>query len=345
LINKDKAIGVITAQSFRKMAYSEYHLNILRNLAIYTAIAIDNAEAYRRLNATLGELNATVQNLRTTQQQLVTQEKLASLGSLTAGIAHEIKNPLNFVNNFAELVSEMARELGEEISANKDRKIQEVFEELDEILTGLKINAAQIRKHGRRADGIVMNMMQHAQEGEGERYSVVLNDLVDEYVGLAYHGAKAKSQGIEVDVNRHYDQAAGSVVLMPQEVGRVFLNLLSNAFDAVVERKLAEGDDYRPAVTITTSRSGDSVDVVFTDNGPGIPDSVRSRIFEPFFTTKPAGGGTGLGLSLSYDIVVHGHGGSLTVESEPGRGSSFRVHLPVRAIRGTPTESREQVDG
>ncbi|MGA7305229.1 MAG: ATP-binding protein, partial [Rhodothermales bacterium] len=334
LINKGKAVGVITAQSFRKQAYTEYHLNILRNLATYTAIAIDNAEAYQRLNATLGELNATVQNLKTTQQQLVTQEKLASLGSLTAGIAHEIKNPLNFVNNFAELVSEMAKELGEEIAANKDRKIQEVFEELDEILTGLKINAAQIKKHGKRADGIVKNMMEHAQEGEGQRYAVAFNDLVEEYVGLAHHAVTAKSPELDVEIVRSYDAGVGSVELMPQEIGRVFLNLLSNAFDAVDERRGMAGADYQPTVTVSTKRHGNRVEVTFSDNGPGIPDAVRSKIFEPFFTTKPTGGGTGLGLSLSYDIIVQGHGGSLDVDSVQGQGASFSIGLPVKAQRG-----------
>jgi two-component system NtrC family sensor kinase len=329
LVYKDKTIGVITAQSFRCQAYTEYHLNIVRNLATYAAIAIDNAEAYERLNATLEELNSTVQNLKTTQEQLVTQEKLASLGSLTAGIAHEIKNPLNFVNNFAELVSEMARELDEEIAANKDKKIEEVFAELDDILKGLKINAAQIRKHGRRADVIVKNMMEHAREGEGERYAVDVNDLVEEYVALAHHGAKAQTPDLDVAVRREYDESAGNVEMIPQEMGRVFLNLLSNAFDAVSDQASNGEADFKPAITVRTRRSGDKVEFSFSDNGGGIPDEVKARIFEPFFTTKPTGTGTGLGLSLSYDIVVQGHGGSLTVDSVAGEGSTFVVSLPA----------------
>ncbi len=329
LVHLEKPIGVITAQSFEKNAYTENHVNILQNLATYTAIALDNADAYRRLNATVLELNETLADLKTTQEQLVTQEKMASLGALTAGIAHEVKNPLNFVNNFAELVVELTEELREELAANRTRQIADVHDTLEEILLGLKSNARQIVKHGKRADEIVRGMMQHASGGSGERYEVAVNGFVEEYVHLAYHGMRARPDAVAVEVAKEMAPDAGNVLMVPQEIGRVLINLLNNAFDALREHAVGGDGRHEPRVTVRTRRSKGRVAIEVEDNGPGVPADVREKIFEPFFTTKAAGSGTGLGLSLSYDVVVHGHGGELTVENVDGRGARFTISLPA----------------
>ncbi|MBT8399377.1 MAG: GAF domain-containing protein, partial [Rhodothermia bacterium] len=325
LIHKDRVIGVISAQSFEKNAYTDFEVNILRNLATYAAIAIDNAEAYQRLNNTL-------QDLRAAQDRLVQSEKMASLGQLTAGIAHEIKNPLNFVNNFAAVSAELTEELVEEIEKNKDKKLAEVAEELREILSDLKINANLINEHGKRADGIVKSMLQHSRGDEGEQMLTDVNTLLDEYVNLAYHGMRASDSDFNSSIERDYDESAGSVMMVPQEIGRVLINLLNNAFYAVNERAKSSTDGYDPTVSVWTKRTAAGVSIGVKDNGTGIPESVKVKIFEPFFTTKPTGLGTGLGLSMSYEIVSKGHGGDLKVESKAGEYTHFVISLP-----GEPT--------
>jgi len=313
LIHQDKPIGVITAQSFAKHAYSDYHISVLKSLASYAAIALDNADAYR-------QLSATVENLKAAQARLVHSEKMASLGEMTAGIAHEIKNPLNFVNNFAELNSEFVDELVEELGDRKD---------LSPLLEDLKKNAEQIARHGKRADSIVRAMMQHASGGAGTRERVDINNLVEEYVALAYHGMRATDPHFTVTIENDYDVSIGTASVVPQEIGRVLLNLLGNAFYVVREKSASANGDYVPTVSVSTRREGDVIELRVEDNGLGIPDEVKGRIFEPFFTTKPAGSGTGLGLSLSYDIVTSGHGGEMKVESRAGEGTTFVVSLPV----------------
>jgi signal transduction histidine kinase len=329
LEHNEKRIGVITAQSFEKNAYSDYHLNILQNLATYTAIALDNAEAYSRLNETVETLNSTLSDLKKTQDQLVTQEKMASLGQLTAGIAHEIKNPLNFVNNFAELNTELAKELMEMVKERSDAIPTDLAEEILSLMNGLKLNASQIHKHGMRADSIVKSMMQHASEGATERYPIDVNAFVEEYIGLAYHGMKAKTPELEVALVRDFDEAAGNVVMTPQEMGRVLVNLTNNALYAAHHHVKTAGPDYTPTVTVRTKREGSQMKISVIDNGPGIPEGVKDKIFQPLFTTKPAGSGTGLGLSLSFEIVTHGHNGKLDVTTEEGKGATFTVTLPA----------------
>lgn len=250
-------------------------------------------------------------DLRLTQSQLVHAEKMASLGQLTAGIAHEIKNPLNFINNFAEVNEELAQELREALADGDDP---------EEIITDLEQNASVIAQHGKRADSIIRNMMAHARSGTGERVPTDLNALVNEHIDLAYHGKRATSPGYTVTIERHLDEAVGMVELVPQDIGRVVLNLLSNAFDVL------EGQE-NACVTVATRRVGDHVEVRVTDNGPGMTDQVQAMVFEPFFTTKPAGQGTGLGLSLSYDIITQGHGGTMTVESTVGQRTVFAIML------------------
>jgi signal transduction histidine kinase len=269
------------------------------------------------------EIEAAYRQLQQTKEQLVQQEKLASLGSLTAGIAHEIKNPLNFVNNFAEVNAELAQELDEAVERGD-------FDEARQILADLRGNAEQITKHGKRADSIVRSMMQHARGESSERETVVVNDYVGEYVGLAWHGMRARDHGFSAEVIREFADDAGSVSVQPQEIGRVLLNLLNNAFHAVQEKAEFAGDSFVPEVRVATRRSGDSVEIRVSDNGSGIPEGLREKIFEPFFTTKATGEGTGLGLSLSHEIVTQGHGGSLTVGASNGGGAEFVVRLPAR---------------
>jgi len=319
LVHHDRVVGVVTAQSFDKDAYAEYHVSILRTLATYAAIALDNAEAYRTIHATMEEL-------KTTQSQLVQSEKLASLGALTAGIAHEIKNPLNFINNFAELNEELADEIVEELDAGD-------LNEARAVLADLKTNAAQIAKHGKRADGIVRSMMQHARGSGGRRETVEVNAFVEEYLNLSYHGQRARVPDFNADLATDFGADVGTVEMVPQEMGRVLINLLGNAFDAVYEYAASQNGTFAPVVTVTTRRANGQIEIRVADNGPGIPEDVREKIFEPFFTTKPTGSGTGLGLSLSHDIVTQGHGGTLTVESAPGEGAAFVVSVPVGVLQ------------
>jgi signal transduction histidine kinase len=329
LVNKETVIGVITAQAFERNAYTEYHLNILRNLATYTAIALDNAEAYDRLNTTIADLNKAMTDLSATQEQLVTQEKMASLGQLTAGIAHEIKNPLNFVNNFAELNAELAGEVADLFETHRSDIPDDLLEELLPMLTSLTVNAQQIHKHGKRADSIIRNMMQHASGGQTERYPVEINGFVDEYLNLSYHGMRAQVPGLNVTIKRDYDRSVGNLVMAPQEIGRVIMNLVNNALYAVHEYAGEQSGPYEPTVSVSTRRRGHNVEIVVEDNGPGIPADLQEKIFEPLFTTKPTGSGTGLGLSLSFDIVATSHGGSIKLESDEGQGARFVVSLPA----------------
>jgi len=274
-------------------------------------------EQARELATAHAELEASHTTLKATQAQLVEQEKLASLGSLTAGIAHEIKNPLNFVNNFAEVGAEMADELSEAIAAGRTEEAQSIIAELRE-------NATQITKHGRRADDIVKAMMQHARGGASEMESVELNTFLEEYANLAWHGRRAKDDGFQAELIRDFSKDVGSLNAMPQELGRVILNLLNNAFDAVRETEGAR-------VTIATRATEGGVSISVSDNGPGIPETIREKIFEPFFTTKPTGEGTGLGLSLSYDIITKGHGGTMTAGASAEGGAIFTLTLPDKS--------------
>ncbi len=283
-------------------------------------------------------LEAALVRERAAQDRMVQQEKLASLGQLTAGIAHEIKNPLNFVNNFASLSVDLVLEVCEALERDPDRPASAVAAEVGEVLDDLTTNVTKIAEHGRRADGIVRNMLAHSRATPGERRPADVNRLLDEYVGLAYHGKRAAHATFNVDIRREYDPALLPLPVVPEEMGRVFLNLLDNAFDAVRARAAAEAaDSYVPVVHVSTrQRAGGGAEVRVRDNGSGIPDEVRDRIFEPFFTTKPTGEGTGLGLSLSYDIVTKGHGGTLTLASAPGGGTTFILALPPVVLSAPP---------
>ena len=274
-------------------------------------------------------LEASLRRVRAMQDQLVQQEKLAGLGQLTAGIAHEIKNPLNFVNNFAQLSRDLVRELHDELDAAPERCCADAMADVAELFDDLVLNTEKIAEHGRRADGIVKSMLAHSRTSPGERQPVDLNKLLDEYVGLAYHGMRARHAGFNVEIERALDPAVGAVPIVAGEMGRVFLNLLDNAFDAVRTCVATSGSAYRPTVRIETQRDGVVVVVRIADNGTGVPAAARARVFEPFFTTKPSGEGTGLGLSLAYEIVTAGHGGALTMETREGAGTQFTITLPA----------------
>jgi two-component system NtrC family sensor kinase len=267
------------------------------------------------------ETNKTLEKLKRAQAHLIQSEKLASLGQLTAGIAHEIQNPLNFVTNFSEVNTELIADLQE---ANRKKNTDEVQAISEEIFT----NEAKIGHHGKRADAIVKSMLQHSRSGEQEQKPTDINAIVDEYFRLAYHGLRAKDKSFNTEMNKDYDPKAGIINMVPQEIGRVILNILNNAFYAVSAKSKEAGSDYRPVVTVSTKKTNNQLLIVVKDNGTGIAPGIKEKIFHPFFTTKGPGLGTGLGLSLSYDIVK-AHGGEIAVESEEGVGSSFIIKFPV----------------
>jgi signal transduction histidine kinase len=290
-------------------------------------IAIENARLIEQVQARTRELEQSLDDLRKAQDRLVQSEKLASLGQLTAGIAHEIKNPLNFVNNFSAL----SRELIDELRALVAKAPLEEADrdEAQELIGMIDANLDKVETHGKRADSIVKNMLLHSREGSGERTSVNVNAMVEEALNLAYHGARAEKPGFKVTIEKSLDPEAGSVDLYAQEMTRVLLNLISNGFYATTKRAKGEpGGTYEPTLSASTRDLGDRVEIAIQDNGAGIPDEVKAKIFNPFFTTKPAGEGTGLGLSLSYDIVVKQHGGALEVSTEPGAFARFAIVLP-----------------
>jgi signal transduction histidine kinase len=315
LWNKDKVIGVISTQSFSKNAYSDYHVNMLRNLATYSAIALENADAYDHLAALLEEL-------RTAQDRLVTQSKLAALGELTAGIAHEIQNPLNFVNNFSEISSELIDELKDELDKGRS-------EETHALIENIKLNLEKINYHGKRADSIVKGMLLHSRGTSGQKQLSDINNLCDEFFRLAYHGLRAKDKSFTALMKTSFDDKIEKINVVSQDIGQVVLNLISNAFYAVTQKKNMNLSGYEPTVWVTTRKLNGKIEISVKDNGTGIPQKVLDKIFQPFFTTKPTGEGTGLGLSLAYDIITKEHGGELKVETEEGEGTTFIVEIPV----------------
>jgi signal transduction histidine kinase/ligand-binding sensor domain-containing protein len=274
------------------------------------------------------EIEKAYAELKNTQSQLIQSEKMASLGELTAGIAHEIQNPLNFVNNFSEVNTELIDEIEEERN-----KVQDTRDEglITEILTDIKQNLEKINHHGKRADAIVKGMLQHSRSSSGTKEPTNINALADEYFRLAYHGLRAKDKSFNAELVTDFDDNIGKIHVVPQDIGRVILNLITNAFYAVNEKK-QQDEDFKPIVSVSTKKTGDYLEIKVTDNGNGIPKEVVDKIFQPFFTTKPTGQGTGLGLSMSYDIVTKGHGGVLKVETKEGEGTTFCINLPVNNL-------------
>jgi len=271
-------------------------------------------------------LQQAMTELKTAQAQLIQAEKMASLGELTAGIAHEIQNPLNFVNNFSEVSTELLAELLEHQElATRDPELEQ------ELLADVQQNLQKINQHGQRASAIVKGMLAHAGTSTGQKQPTDLNALAAEYLQLAYHGASAKDKSFEAQLVTALDPALPPILVVPQEISRVLLNVLGNAFYAVRQKQQTAGPGYQPEVHLRTQREGNQVNIQIRDNGNGVPAAIKQKVFQPFFTTKPTGEGTGLGLSLSYDIITKGHGGSFTLESEEGQFTEVTLTLPVAA--------------
>jgi signal transduction histidine kinase len=312
---------------------------LLQTFAGQCVLAIENARLFQEAQQARVQAETTLADLRRTQDRLVQSEKMASLGQLTAGIAHEIKNPLNFVNNFSELSVDLLEELNQAVAPDRLAVADGLRTEIDELTATLRGNLEKIAEHGRRADSIVKNMLLHSRSGPGEHRMVDLNAMAEEALNLAYHGARAATPGFNIRMETRFDPRVGMVDIYPQEITRVLLNLISNGFYAAHKRaEAAGGVAFEPMLELATRDMGNAVEIRVRDNGTGISEAVRDRIFEPFFTTKPAGEGTGLGLSLSYDIVVQQHGGRLTVDSEPGAFTEFVVTLPrsMAVAEGVP---------
>jgi signal transduction histidine kinase len=307
----------------------------INNASFYQALEWERQSLEEKVRERTRELSRSLEELRAAQDRLIQTEKLASLGQLTAGIAHEIKNPLNFINNFSALSSELIDELNDVLmhAALEDK----MREEIDELTHMLKGNLEKVVQHGRRADSIVKNMLLHSREGLGEQRQADINAIVEESLNLAYHGARAEKSGFNITLRRDFDPTAGLIDLFPQEITRVFLNLISNGFYAATKRKKAGDEAFEPTLSATTKSLGNKVEIRIRDNGTGIPLEVKEKMFDPFFTTKPAGEGTGLGLSMSHDIVVKQHGGKIDVVTEPGSFTEFIITLPRAAAAKAST--------
>ncbi len=304
--------------------HTSYGLVVTNDAWALDVAKMKNEELQKLVDERTIQLQNSILELKSTQAQLIQSEKLASLGELTAGIAHEIQNPLNFVNNFAEVSAEMLVEMDAELDRGDINEVKAISADLQQ-------NLSKINHHGQRASAIVKGMLEHSRTGDAmNRVSTDLSALADEYLRLAYHGLRARDSSFNAMMETHFDPDLPLVSVIPQDIGRVLLNLINNAFYAVNEKAKLGIEGYQPTVTVSSSIVGDKVTIKVQDNGNGIPQAIQDKIFQPFFTTKPTGKGTGLGLSLAYDIVTKGHGGTLKLESEDEIGTEFIIHLPFK---------------
>jgi signal transduction histidine kinase len=326
MLREGTPIGVLILTRSEVRPFTDKQIELVSTFADQAAIAIENVRLFESVEARTRELAASLENLRTTQDRLVQTQKLASLGQLTAGIAHEIKNPLNFVNNFSGVSSELIDELQDTLKRPFDDKARAEIMELTNTLRG---NLDKVVQHGKRADAIVKNMLQHSREGSGEHRVIDINGLVEESLNLAWHGARAETQGFEVKLKQSFDPSAGGADVFPQDIRRALLNLIANGFYAATRRRAeTNGGDYEPTLTASTRNLGDRVAISIRDNGTGMTPDVKEKMFNPFFTTKPTGEGTGLGLSISHDVIVNQHAGSIEVDTQPGEFTEIRIVLP-----------------
>ncbi|MDJ0659783.1 MAG: AAA family ATPase [Crocosphaera sp.] len=351
IINQGKLNGIIYLENnLTTDAFTPKRIEIVKILSSSAAISIENSRLYEQLedySKTLEkkvqsrtqelqdknqQLNVTLAKLKATQNQIIAQEKLASLGALTAGIAHEIKNPLNFVNNFAEICVELTEELQEEIDTQKDKLDQETTDYIEEILDDIKQNSQKIHEHGQRADKIVHGMLMHSKGKPGQRQLTDLNNLLAESVNLAYHGMRVKEPSFKIKIDTYYDNNLPEINIVPQDISRVFLNAINNACYAVHEKSKLVKDNFTPTLIITTTAKNEEIEIIIQDNGKGIPQAIIDKVFNPFFTTKPTGQGTGLGLSISYDIIVQGHQGQLLIDSQENEYTELKIILPITNV-------------
>jgi signal transduction histidine kinase len=330
LMLRGELIGAFGLSRREPAPFTQRQVELVATFADQAVIAIENARLFEEVQQRTKELSLSLDELRSAQDRLVQTEKLASLGQLTAGIAHEIKNPLNFVNNFSALSAELINELDETLApATLDQKTRGDVSELTQML---RSNLEKVVQHGKRADSIVKNMLLHSREGSGEHRPADINSLLDDSLNLAYHGARAEKGAFNITLQRDFDADAGTIELFPQEITRAFLNLIANGVYAATKRK-TEGKEpgFEPTLRATTKNLGSTVEIRFRDNGTGISAEVQQKMFNPFFTTKPAGEGTGLGLSITYDIIVKQHSGRIDVATEAGQFTEFTIVLPRKS--------------